>query len=116
MFHVECLVDDKDVVKLHYALAGLRVFNVEIKPANNAKAARNGKAVEVVPGGGTVADQVANAVRENHQAGSKITRKAIFELARSMSYSPNSLLATSLVKMKVIKKTKGRGEFIVLAS
>lgn len=116
MFHVECLVDDKDVVKLHYALAGLRVFNVEIKPAMNAKAARNGKATEEIPGGGTVADQVAFALREKFPSGTKVTRKDVFEVARSLSYSPNSLLAVNLAKMKVIKKAKGRGNFIMLAS
>jgi hypothetical protein len=46
MFHADFLIDDKDVVKLHYALAGLRVFNVDIKPAVNVKAAKANEVVE----------------------------------------------------------------------
>lgn len=111
MFHAEFLIDDKDVVKLHYALAGLRVFNVEVKPAVNVKVGR-GKKVEE-ENHGSMADQVTVALRELGK-NAHVTRQQIFALAQGFDFRPNSQLIVSLIKRKVIRK-RGRGEFTVVA-
>lgn len=113
MFKFDGLIDDKDVVKLHYALAGLRVFNLEVRPANNVKANKNGKAEPETHDSGTMPERVAHVLRVNHQTGAVFTRQELFDVARSLSYAPNSLLATALIKAKVVKK-KSRGSFILL--
>lgn len=37
MFHVEFLIDDKHLAKMHHALHGLRLFNLDVRPVVNAK-------------------------------------------------------------------------------
>ncbi len=113
MFKFDGLIDDKDVVKLHYALAGLRVFNLEVRPASNVKAVKNGKAEPETHDSGTMPERVAQVLRTNYQTGATFSRQDLFNVARSLSYAPNSLLATALIKAKIVKK-KSRGAFVLL--
>lgn len=111
MFHVEFLIDDRDVVKLRYALASFRIYNFEDKPVTNAKRVK-GKVEEAVSGG-TVLERVALALREHHPIGAQIDRKTIFLLVREVGHSPNTNLLNALIKAKVLKR-KGRGVFVLL--
>ena len=114
MFHAEFMIDDKDVLKLHYMLASMKVFEVSIRPVINAKLGKNGK-VEGETLTGTAAEMVAHKLLETVEPGIAISRKSVFEIAKHLGFSPNSKLATDLVAAKVLKK-KGRGQFILLAS
>lgn len=114
MFHAEFMIDDKDVIRLHYFLASLKVFDVEIKPVINAKIAKNGKVESETPTG-TTAELVTAKLYEVVEPGVTISRKSIFEIAKQLGFSPNSKLATDLLAAKVIKK-KGRGTFTLLAA
>lgn len=113
MFRAEFMIDDKDVVRLHYLLASMKVYDVEIKPVINAKIAKNGK-VEGETATGTAAELVTAKLHEVMEPGIVISRKSIFEIAKQLGFSPNSKLATDLLAAKVIKK-KGRGTFTLLA-
>ena len=114
MFHADFLIDDKDVVKTLRFIASIRAFEVKVVPAINAKPGKNRKAEEEIPGGGTVADRIAMLIFNEFDAGHLFERKDIFTMARKLGNSPNSLLITSLIKSKAIKK-KGRGKFVVLS-
>lgn len=111
MFRFEGLIEDRDVVRLHYALASLKVYDVAIVPAVNVKGGKNGKAKE--NGGSTMADIIGAELRQHKAASDIIVRTELFEIARKLGYSPNSNLQTNLIKTKVLKK-KGRGEFVLL--
>jgi hypothetical protein len=113
MFHVQFLIDDKDVVKLRYALMGFRVFNFEDKPVTNAKKGKGKTVEEEIPGGGTVAERTALVIREQFAVGAKITRAEIFDIITSFGNRPNTAIVNLLVKTKVIRK-KARGVFVVL--
>ena len=112
MFHAEFMIDDKDVLKLHYMLASMKVFEVTIRPVINAKI-KNGK-VEGETTTGTAAELVTAKLHELMEPGIVISRKSIFEIAKQLGFAPNSKLATDLLAAKVIKK-KGRGQFTLLA-
>jgi hypothetical protein len=112
MFHVECLIDDKDVVKLHYQLAVLKVYNLEIKPVINAKKAK-GAVVEAVPGG-RMTDRLILAVPERFTAGGDFSSADINALVREMGGTPTAKYISGLIKAKVIKRA-GRGHFKLAA-
>lgn len=114
MFHAEFMIDDKDVLKLHYMLASMKVFDVTIRPVINAKITKNGKVESETPTG-TAAEMVRAKLYEVVEPGVVISRKSIFEIAKQLGFSPNSKLALDLLAAKVIKK-KGRGEFTLLAA
>jgi hypothetical protein len=110
MFRAEFLIEDKDVVRLLHMIAGMRVFDVSVRPVANAKRV-NGKVEEAVPGG-KVADRVAAALRE--KGTTRLDRKMIFETTRQLGNVPNSNLLEALVKAKVIRK-RGRGLYILIS-
>ncbi len=113
LFHADFLFDKRELEKVHYFIASIRAFEVNIRPAINAMPGKNGRAIEKVPGGGTMVDQVAIVIREQNKPGATIIRKTIFAQARSLGYKPNSILTNNLIQNKVIKKT-ARGQFVVL--
>ena len=112
MFHAEFMIDDKDVVKLHYMLASMKVFEVSVRPVINAKLAKNGK-VEGETVNGTAAEVIAAKLYEIVEPGIVTTRKSLFDIAKQLGYTPNSKLVLDLIAAKVIKK-KGRGQFTLL--
>lgn len=114
MFHAEFLIEDKDLVRLHYQLASLRVFNLDVKPVVNAKK-KNGKIVEEHPGGGTIKQRLAAAIQANYSPEDKFSRADIFDLAREVGGSPSSAQVVHLVADKIIRK-KARNLYQLVAT
>lgn len=110
MFHAEFLIDDKDVVKLHYHLASMKVYNVEIKPAVNTKKIKGGVIEEVA--GGAIKDRLSMKIIADYKAGSSISSSDINNLVTELGGSPTSSYISNLVDAKIIKR-KGRGTFVV---
>ncbi len=106
MFHFEGLIDDKDVVKFHYGMATLKVYNLEIRPVVNVKRGRQGKLVEQVQGG-TIRERVVLQLRQRYGDGSQFSRADIDDIVRNEGGAPGSHLPGLLVKAKILKR-KGR--------
>ena len=110
MFHVEFLVDDKHLVKMHLALQGLRIFNLGVVPVVNAKV-KGGKAVEANTG--PIRAQLVPALHKAFpKKGERITRLQIFEVIRQLGGNPNSQYIALAIKTKQLKRV-GHATYII---
>jgi hypothetical protein len=104
MFHVEFLVDDKHLVRMHLALHGLKLFNLDVQPVVNAKQDK-GKVVE--KNTATIGEQLMPALLKTFSilgATGRITRLQIFEVIRQLGGKPNSQQIQRLIKTKQLKR------------
>lgn len=112
MFHVEFLIEDKDVLKLRYALLGFKIYNYEDKPVVNAKKGMNGS-IEPVTQSGKLVDRLIIRLRETHRPGSEVTAAALKDMIVELGNVPTSNYLKALVKTKVVKRNN-RGVYTVL--
>lgn len=110
MFHVEFLVDDKHLVKMHHALNGLKLFNLDVKPVINAKRVKNKVVEENL---GSLRDRLPLAIAETYKRGTHITRTDIFDVIKGIGAAPSSELIAVLVKKKAIKRVR-RNNYVVM--
>ena len=110
LFRFEGMVAQKHVADFLIAMAALKTYNVICVPVTGAKATEEGEVAETP--GTTLADKITAKLRELPPH-TEVSRKTMFGWATAMSYTPNSILVTQLVKAKVLKKSKTRGVFVV---
>jgi hypothetical protein len=115
MFRFEGFCDDKVVVALHRALAGIgNLYDVKVVPVLEAKA-RNGKVVSAEPIAG-LTPQLSAVARQLH-SGDRLTNADLVGLMKKAGMATNSIthVQTRLIKAKILRRVK-KGVFDVRTS
>lgn len=102
MFHVEFLIDDKHLAKMHHSLHGLRLFNLDVRPVVNAKVA-GGKVQEANTA--PAAEQFMETLRAFPNSGkATITSDTIKTVADKIGIRVSSAMLKRLVDDKQLRR------------